>query len=222
VGSGTGQWAFDLCAELPHAKVVGLDLVVGKPGPPANYRFVQANVLQGLPFRADSFDFVHQRFLTAGLPLKSWSGVVQDLVRVTRPGGWVELVEAAPWIEPAGPATARLSELAWRLGMAHGLDTTGIVFRSLDERLRRAGMSDVEKQQVDLPIGEWGGRIGSFMASDFRAVFTRLSDVFQARFDISAIECHALVRTMQLEWEQNHSGLNMIFAFGRKPERSQS
>jgi SAM-dependent methyltransferase len=178
---------------------------------------VRGNVLQGLPFDADRFDFVHQRFLTAGLPLKSWPAVIEELVRVTRPGGWIELVEAAPWIRPAGPATARLSELAWRLGTAHGLDTTGIVFDSLDELLRRAGVSDLEKRTLDLPMGEWGGRVGSFMASDFRAVFTRLCDVFEARFAVAAREGHDLVREMQLEWERHHSKLSLVFAFGRKP-----
>src|SRR5690242_21232433 len=39
VGSGTGQWAYDLCLEFPDALVVGLDLVPGKVGHrPPNYR----------------------------------------------------------------------------------------------------------------------------------------------------------------------------------------
>ncbi|HZU16098.1 MAG TPA: hypothetical protein VFD01_05790 [Candidatus Dormibacteraeota bacterium] len=56
---------------------------------------------------------MHQRLMAAsGIPLASWSGVVGELVRVTRPGGWVELVEVDPWLEPAGPASRRLFELA--------------------------------------------------------------------------------------------------------------
>lgn len=216
VGSGTGQWAFDVCAEFPMATVVGLDLVTSKPGPDG-YRFVRANALHGLPFATDSFDFVHMRFLTAGLPLKSWSAVVRELVRVARPGGWVELAEAATWIRPAGPATTHLSELTFRLARDHGLDTTGIVFRSLDEWPRRAGLSDVERRTTDLPMGEWGGRVGSFIASDFRAVFTRLCDVFEARFGLRVPEGHELVRQTQLEWEQDHSMLDFVVAFGRKP-----
>jgi hypothetical protein len=44
--------------------VVGLDLVPSKPPQPANYHFAYGNVLQGLPFADDRFDFVHERFLS--------------------------------------------------------------------------------------------------------------------------------------------------------------
>jgi hypothetical protein len=49
VGTGSGQWAYELCVDFPEAVVVGLDLVPSKPGSPPTYRFVTANVLQGLP-----------------------------------------------------------------------------------------------------------------------------------------------------------------------------
>src|SRR5215467_3249923 len=65
VGAGNGRWGYDLCAEFPRAMVVGVDLVSGKPGPPAGYRFVRANLLHGLPFAEDAFDFVHQRLLAS-------------------------------------------------------------------------------------------------------------------------------------------------------------
>src|SRR5579883_3108544 len=54
VGTGTGQWGFEVCYQFPHALVVGFDLVPGKPEPPAGYRHVRGNLLQGLPFRDDS------------------------------------------------------------------------------------------------------------------------------------------------------------------------
>ena len=57
VGCGTGQWAFELCHRYPDALVVGLDLVKSKPQQPAGYRWVRANLLQGLPFASDQFDF---------------------------------------------------------------------------------------------------------------------------------------------------------------------
>src|SRR5579884_2867892 len=62
VGTGTGQWGFEVCHRFPGALVVGFDLVRGKPNPPPGYRHVRGNLLQGLPFRDGSFDFVHQRF----------------------------------------------------------------------------------------------------------------------------------------------------------------
>src|SRR5579884_4515213 len=111
VGTGTGQWGFEVCHRFPGALVVGFDLVRGKPNPPPGYRHVRGNLLQGLPFRDDVFDFVHQRFLTAGIPVVAWPGAVAELVRVTRPGGWVELAESPLKGHRLGPATERLFAL---------------------------------------------------------------------------------------------------------------
>src|SRR5579884_241255 len=49
VGTGTGQWGFEVCWEHPEALVVGLDLVPGRAEHPSGYRHVRGNVLQGLP-----------------------------------------------------------------------------------------------------------------------------------------------------------------------------
>jgi SAM-dependent methyltransferase len=217
VGCGTGQWAFEICTEFPPAMVVGFDLALGKPEPPTNYRFVRGNVLQGLPFADDSFDFVHQRFLISGVPVKSWAPVAQDLVRVARTGGWVEQVEFPPWFESAGPATARLCELLQRVLRILGLDSTGVVLGALDDHLRRAGLVDVGKREFDLPVGEWGGQVGSLLGTDMRAAFTRMGDVFEARLAFPARECMELVKAMQLELEQHHTRLRVVLAFGRKP-----
>src|SRR5262245_61759287 len=92
VGAGTGQWAFDQCARFPEALVTGFDLEPSKPEAPPNYRLVRGNLLQGLPFASGSFDFVHQRLLMLAVPLRLWPGVVDELVRVLQPGGWLELV----------------------------------------------------------------------------------------------------------------------------------
>jgi SAM-dependent methyltransferase len=217
VGCGTGLWASDLCADFPKAMVVGLDLVPSHSQSRSNYRFVRGNLLQGLPFADGSFDFVHQRLLSPGVPLRSWSAAIGELARVARPGGWVEVVEGTFGVEPAGEATTRLFELAWRLGRSLGLDTTGIIFRSLPESLRSAGLTDVQSRVRALPVGDWGGRTGSFIASDMRAAFTRLGDTFQTRFGVSAEEWLDLLTRMQREWDQHRTTWGLSVTYGRKP-----
>jgi SAM-dependent methyltransferase len=216
VGCGTGLWAYELCAESPHAHVVGFDLAMSKRPWPATYRFVRGNLLQGLPFADDRFDFVHQRFLLAGVPVKDWARTMTELVRVTRPNGWLELVEMEFDIAPAGPATRRLFEMAWRVGRNAGLDTTGIIYRSLGEHARRASLVDVEAREDTVPIGEWGGRIGSLMATDFRSLFIRTAGLFE-KFGISEQEHRELVAAAHQEWEEHHSLSRFTVAFGRKP-----
>jgi SAM-dependent methyltransferase len=218
VGCGTGQWAYDLCVEFPAALVVGFDLQPSKRPWPAAYRCVRGNLLQGLPFANDRFDFVHQRALISGVPVNSWPSVCRDLVRVVRPGGWVELVECPPRFESAGPVTSRLCEMLQRLLLARGLDSTGSVVAALDDHLGRSGLVDIEKRVIELRVGEWGGRVGSLMATDCRALFFRLAAAFEAGFGIGNHDYRELVIAMQREWEQYHTMYRFVFAVGRKSD----
>src|SRR5215469_10995906 len=218
VGSGTGQWGFEVCGQFPEAMVVGLDLAAGKPGPPPGYRLVRSDLLAGLPFKDGRFDFVHQRLLFLAVPESSWSGVVADLVRVTRPGGWVELVEPPVFgLEGAGPAIQRLQALAVAAVAARGLDTKSTVFESVDRYLREAGMVEVRRREVSLPIGEWGGNVGSLMATDFRVAFTRVCEVLQGRGAVTAREAHELLQGVQEEYEERRVTSAIAIAYGRKP-----
>jgi ubiquinone/menaquinone biosynthesis C-methylase UbiE len=61
------------------------------PVPNANFNI--CNIVNGLPFDDNTFDFVHQRFLGTTFTEKEWTEVIPELVRVTKPGGWIELME---------------------------------------------------------------------------------------------------------------------------------
>jgi SAM-dependent methyltransferase len=215
-GSGSGQWAYDLCEELTETTVIGLDLEPGSRPWPEHYRFVRGNLLHGVPFADNRFDFTHQRLLMSGVPVRSWATVVADLVRVTRPGGWIELVEGMPWIDQAGPATERLCDLLCRLARLRGLDSTGIVFRSLGKYLARAGATDIHVQKFAVPIGSWAGQTGVLMATQYRAMFTRLSPAFRGALGVSDEESNELISSMSAEWNAQRSFYSMTVAFGRK------
>jgi ubiquinone/menaquinone biosynthesis C-methylase UbiE len=218
VGTGTGQWGFEVGHQFPGALVVGFDLVRGKPGAPPGYRHVRGNLLQGLPFRDGVFDFVHQRFLTAGIPVEAWPGAVAELVRVTRPGGWVELTESPLKGRRLGPVGERLADIVFRQVLAPiGLDTEGVVFRSLDGYLHRAGLEEVTRREIELPIGEWGGQVGAFMATDFRAAGLRIAESWQTRAPHLAEEAKELLRLAMDELERHRTVASIAVAYGRKP-----
>src|SRR5579884_2975353 len=217
VGTGTGQWGFEVGHQFPGALVVGFDLVRGKPGAPPRYRHVRGNLLQGLPFQDGVFDFVHQRFLMAGIPVEAWPGAVRELVRVTRPGGWVELVENPTRLLGAGPATERLFDLLLELAALLSLDTEGVVFRSLDGYLCQAGLEEITRLEMELPVGEWGGRVGSLLVTDFRTGCTRLCEVLGARSPGAAAEAEELLRRAMEELERHRAVFPIAVAYGRKP-----
>jgi hypothetical protein len=140
------------------------------------------------------------------------------MARVTRPGGWIELVEPPLRLEEAGEATQRLLDLTTGISASLGLDTTSVVFDSLDDYLRQAGLTRVEKQLLSVPIGRWGGAIGSLLTTDLRAGFTRMCEVLQARSVITAEEGRDVLLRAQEEWEQGHMSWTFAIAFGQKPD----
>jgi hypothetical protein len=59
-----------------------------------NLEFYQVNVIDAkLPFKDNSFGFVKQRLATASFTIANWKCVISELVRVTKPGGYIQLLE---------------------------------------------------------------------------------------------------------------------------------
>ncbi len=175
VGGGTGRWAMELATNFPKANVINVDLVpteevtlgYGVERRPDNYLFVQGNVLDGLPFADRNFDFVHQRLLIAAIPSARWPEVVHELVRVTQPGGWVELAECG-YPREGGPGLTALWDSWVALCQRRGIDFT--LGHTIGEKLQAAGLVEVQVREVRFPMGNFGGHIGAMSATDCLAV----------------------------------------------------
>lgn len=168
----------------------------------------------GLPFPDAAFHFVHQRLLFLGIPVAAWPAAVREMVRVTRPGGWVELVEPRVGIQDAGPAISRMLGLSLAAAAARGPDTTGVIYESFDDYLRRSGIERVYRKELSVPIGEWGGTVGSFMATDFRVAFARLLGTLTT---LREEERRAVLDEVQAEYEERHTSSAVVVAFGQRP-----
>jgi ubiquinone/menaquinone biosynthesis C-methylase UbiE len=72
--------------------------VFPREGKPENVNFIEANLLDGLPYDDNTFDYVHMRFLMTALSSTDWNIAMRELIRVTKIGGIIEIVEEE--IEP--------------------------------------------------------------------------------------------------------------------------
>jgi SAM-dependent methyltransferase len=172
---------------------------------------------KGLPFADNSFDFVHQRLPFTALPLTAWPAVVRDLARVTAPGGWLELLEDSFNVIPSGPATQRCYSLGVQLAALRGLDAEGVVISSLDRYMLDAGLIHVKRQVIEVPLREWGGRIGSLLALNIREACIALSGPIAGHFHIAREEYLAMVEAMVQEGNELKAVHRYAAAYGQKP-----
>lgn len=221
VGTGSGRWAAEMAALFPAADVVGVDVVPPPPDVeskgeprPANYRFVAGNILEGLPFADASFDFVHQRLLIGALPADSWANVVRELIRVTRPGGWVELVEGNIWPENGGPALETLSGWVSEAAARRGID--GRLCSHIGEMLKQAGMVEVSQREIRLPLGRQHGRLGAMMETNHLALFEGLKGLIVAAGIASGQEFEQMQAAARRDIAEGNASALVYIAAGQR------
>ncbi|GAB5587295.1 hypothetical protein Unana1_02195 [Umbelopsis nana] len=95
VGCGAASWMMDLATENRNFQILGLDISDVFPTHicPDNVKFQIANVTNGIPAPNDSFDLVNLRLFVLALTTEQWPALMQEIFRVVRPGGYVQLCE---------------------------------------------------------------------------------------------------------------------------------
>nr|CAG8616449.1 356_t:CDS:2 [Entrophospora candida] len=90
IGCGPATWLMFMAEEFPKSSFIGIDIVIdlndSKKELPENLAVIRHNILDGLPFPDDTFDFVHQKHMTQSLKIDQWSFVIDELIRITKPG----------------------------------------------------------------------------------------------------------------------------------------
>lgn len=223
VGSGTNRWGIEMANTFPDANVIGVDLIETPTETierPANYVFVQGSVLQ-LPLADSSFDFVHQRLLVLALPSADWLRAVQELVRLTRPGGWVELVESTGLVEfqatPQGErGTANLRRLnEWSVQACARRQIDLSMGGKIGSVLQQTGLRRVEQHKIPIPIGGASGRVGSMMETNYLAVLSSLKQLIVAMQVTSAEEYDAAAAEAPRELALNTCVFPYYIAYGQ-------
>ncbi|PHZ09360.1 S-adenosyl-L-methionine-dependent methyltransferase [Rhizopus microsporus ATCC 52813] len=97
IGCGAGAWIKDTISDYPNCTYYGCDLVdvTDKETMPKQFVFTIGNVVEGLPYEDNTFDFVHMRLLVLSLREEEWPLAIKEAVRVTKPRGYLQFVESS-------------------------------------------------------------------------------------------------------------------------------
>jgi ubiquinone/menaquinone biosynthesis C-methylase UbiE len=221
VGTGTGRWAQEMAQAFPDAQVAGCDLVEAGTGKeaaglvPGNYQFFIGDVLKGLPFDDQSFDFIHQRFLIMGIPTALWPQDIAELMRLTRQGGWVEIVESETQAINPGPTVQKYCDMVTEASKRRGILSASVP--KLGSMMQEAGLINVQTRSVNVPIGKWGGHLGAMMATNLVAGGLALKPLVVSQGLANAEEYERMYSVVQREWEEHHAMLPFYIAYGQRP-----
>lgn len=95
-GCGTGIWSVEMARDYPNSEFIGTDIAPSftklQEMAPQNCHFQFANTMD-LPFPDDTFDYVFQRLAWTCYRDYEWPKVISELLRVVKPGGWLEFGE---------------------------------------------------------------------------------------------------------------------------------
>jgi ubiquinone/menaquinone biosynthesis C-methylase UbiE len=209
VACGTGIWCREMALEYPRAQVVGFDIdrtpletSLARLGPggqfPANFQFLEADALQRFPFAEEQFDYSHARAVSPFVPIARWPALVAEMVRVTRVGGYVELVDfdMGQAISRSQSFTTLWSALQ-EMMQARGLHTGA--GPHLAGYLRQAGLVHVQERQAVAGRGPQATRQQRLLVADLLSILTNVQPLlvrmgamseasYQERLDLARSE----------------------------------
>jgi SAM-dependent methyltransferase len=221
-----GLWVTDLATTIaPSVPMVAVDIEprLFPASPPKNIEF-RVESVTNLPSEwNDTFSLVHQRLLMAGLQVPQWPKALQEIYRVLRPGGWVQIAESSPFHEdkyPGKPCTEKLSAMFRRVAESRNLYVDCAY--DMPKMLEEAGFVDIRSESRMLLLGKWAGEIGVANATNhvgvLRGFKTPVLEAGGFGYVTSEAEYDELLNGLEKEWDEIPGSEMQFFVFwARKP-----
>ena len=224
VGCGAGHWAMEIAYAFPDAYVLGIDLTLPEADSfyvanartlrrPNNCTFMQCDALSPLPFADESFAYTHMRLLHLGIPMTAWPHVMNELVRVTRLHGWIELVES-DLPRNGGQALDLLLGWTHTLALQRGIDPA--MGSQVGTWAREHGLRTVVSHELELPVGAYGGRLGNMLATNLFALLDALRPALVASGIVGDMQFEQALMTARFEVMRSQCIQPFYIAYGQR------
>ncbi len=221
IACGTGIWGIEMAREFPRAEVIGFDFdhttfdtstqKRGLVGMPPNFRFLVHDALQGFPFEEGRFDFTHLRFVGSFVSRQRWPWLLAEMARVTRPGGYLEVVELED-LRSLSPAFNRFKEPGKRLLELRDLHQFPAPY--VAEYMEQAGVQQIQVKRVTLGTGRQRQRQQRLLVADTLAIWTNLQPIMVRVGLIADQDYTRLLAYLKEELPQVGVEMPILFTFG--------
>ncbi len=177
VGCGTGDWLIEAAKTYPTmSRLVGVDVSTRvieyaraqaqAEQVPGRVEFQVMDALLILEFPKGYFDLTNMRFATGFIRTWNWPKMLNEMQRVTRPGGVIRLVEVEH-VHSSSPALLRLLDISgdalYRAGHLFSEGKTGEtssqgtigVASDLARLLHQYGVQNIQTRRLAAGIPRW-------------------------------------------------------------------
>ncbi|KAG9300409.1 hypothetical protein G9A89_010033 [Geosiphon pyriformis] len=172
IGCGSGAWILEMASTYVGSNFIGLDIAPCQPHEikPYNATFINVNFLERLPFQKNHFDLVHQRSILRTLTENQFiNHMIPELLRITKSGGFIELVETEIEYKNPGPLLDALTSALSKFLQEKGFNC---IFRQAINQLEETGkLKGIHKESRSVPIGKTANKLGKIVADNERELW---------------------------------------------------
>ncbi|RGB33070.1 S-adenosyl-L-methionine-dependent methyltransferase, partial [Rhizophagus diaphanus] len=192
VGSGTGTWVFDVSSDYPKSRFTGIEIqsFMLPTIRPSNTHFIYNDILEGIPYNHNSFDFIHMRCMILCFTDLQYDKVIRNLVDLLRPNGFLELCEPNLHFKNMGPATKRVMDELSRLLRTRSMNPS--INDRLHGYLKKYGLQEIQQNDFTLPLSELDGEIGSLLGQNIINAVSALKNLLAKQMNITNSEMNQL------------------------------
>ncbi|KAL1923616.1 uncharacterized protein VTP21DRAFT_8596 [Calcarisporiella thermophila] len=218
-GCGPGTWTMEMATEYPNSQFYGIDIYNMFPNhiKPVNCIFQIVNILKRLPFEDNEFDFVYIRHMSFGIFQGEWPEVIGEVVRILKPGGYVELVDADYSIQCEEGALRKLADGIYNTLRARDIHPSWT--NRVGGYLEIIGAQDVHSLIQSFPVGKHSYRDGSSGLEQWMQFLSAMKPHLAQVMFLSPEEYDELLRNVYQELGMSGITIDVVCTYGRKPLR---
>jgi ubiquinone/menaquinone biosynthesis C-methylase UbiE len=215
VSAGPGWWALDMAKQYPKSHFTSVDAVLYPISqPPANCHFRLMDVSSRLAFPDNTFDYVTQYDAIFKYSQKDWETIIPELVRVVKPGGYIEFCEFGGAIQDVGPNLS-----IWMMRLTVSLQTRNInlkIASHLESMIKEIdNVTHIESSHRSAPIG-WYGKNGDIMLECIKRLLESVKPKLCEDWSMNVAKYDKMVESAIKECKEFKSWCNIHYTIAQK------